>query len=171
MLPYGYKVVRSKRDATVHQCTVTGIRLYHNVDYFRATGPLEELWRLFTEDLKKAGLELKVSQLHYPGCKVDSLGKTRVRTEDVFLTIPDPKHARNIISKLGLEGAKSSKVAGNKLVLTEATKTPLNPQQAETYKSCAGSAMHLAQDRRYIQFETKELARHIHEPRECDWVT
>ena len=40
---------------------------------------------------------------------------------------------------------------------------------AARYRSAVGSAIYLSSDRREIAFATKELARHMASPRQCDW--
>ena len=46
---------------------------------------------------------------------------------------------------------------------------PLSAEQAQRYRSAVGSAIYLSADRRDVAFSTKELARRMSQPRQCDW--
>ncbi|CAE8609616.1 unnamed protein product, partial [Polarella glacialis] len=128
-----------------------------------------DLTRLFDTEL--AGyLKLKKGALEEVGTKVDVLGKTKLRTEDAVVTLPDEKHTDNIVVLLGLQAAKSSPVPSKKLELTEETTKAVTEQDASLYRSAVGSAIYLSGERRDIQYATKELARHMKEPRVCDFA-
>lgn len=47
---------------------------------------------------------------------------------------------------------------------------PLDDEQTRRYRSAVGSAIYLSADRRDIQYATKELARRMSAPRECDML-
>ena len=47
---------------------------------------------------------------------------------------------------------------------------PISVERAVNFRSAVGSMIYLAQDREGLQYCTKQLARHLQEPRETDWV-
>ena len=49
-------------------------------------------------------------------------------------------------------------------------KEELDGERTAKYRSAVGSALYLSADRRDAQYATKELARHMACPRECDWL-
>ncbi|CAE8654540.1 unnamed protein product [Polarella glacialis] len=166
---HGFRFARGRRDPCVYRCATTGTTIVHHVDDFRATGSVKDLTRLFDTEL--AGyLKLKKGAREEVGTKVDVLGKTKLRTEDAVVTLPDEKHADNIVALLGLQAAKSSPVPSKKLELTEETTKAVTEQDASLYRSAVGSAIYLSGERRDIQYATKELARHMKEPRVCDFA-
>ncbi|CAE8742493.1 unnamed protein product, partial [Polarella glacialis] len=165
---HGFRFTRGRRDPCVYRCATTGTTIVHHVGDFRATGSAKDLTRLFDTEL--AGyLKLKKGALEEVGTKVDVLGKTKLRTEDV-VTLPDEKHTDNIVVLLGLQAAKSSPVPSKKLELTEETTKAVTEQDASLYRSAVGSAIYLSRERRDIQYAAKELARHMREPRVCDFA-
>ena len=50
-------------------------------------------------------------------------------------------------------------------------KEELDGERTAKYRSAVGSAIYLSADRRDVQYATKELARRMARPRECDWMT
>ena len=97
------------------------------------------------------------------------MGRTKIRTEDAIYTLPDSKHADNIIRLLGLEKAKPSSVPGKKLVLTETSIVEVDEESASTFRSAVGSGIFLSLDRRDIRYAVKELAKRLQKPRHADY--
>ena len=62
---------------------------------------------------------MKVGKVETQRTKVNVLGRTKVRTHDVFFTVPEAKHRDNIHTLLDLWHAKPSRVAGRKIPRTE----------------------------------------------------
>ena len=97
---------------------------------------------------------------------MEYLGRTKVRSEDAILTIPDEKHRQAVISAAGISARDRSEVPSKQLNLLETT--PLSEEEAKRYRSAVGSAIYLSLDRRDIQYAVKEAARHMSQPRQCD---
>ena len=95
------------------------------------------------------------------------LGRTKIRLADAILTEADPKHVENIKTLLGISAKDRSEVPSKQLDLLNLD--PLSEDRATKFRSAVGSAIYLSADRRDIQFATKELARRMSAPRECDW--
>ena len=112
---------------------------------------------------------MKNGGIETPGTKVNVLGRTKLRTQDAFFTLPDPKHRENVLTLLNLWHSKPSRVAGERKPRTESNTQPVDEQRAELYAKCVGSLICSSIDRKDIRFETKELARHMRGPREVDW--
>ena len=122
----------------------------------------------FTEvDLPKH-CEITVGELEEPGTAVEVLGRTKVRTEEAILTLPDSKHADNVCEQLGIGPKDKGTVPSKPLDLTKVEE--LSAGDAARFRSAVGSAIYLSADRRDIQFAVKELARRMQAPRVCDWL-
>ena len=163
----GYQFKRGKRDPTVYTCSKTGATILHHVDDLRVAAANDDLHSI-VEGLQ-GYLDMKTGKIEAPGTKVNVLGRTKVRTEDAFFTLPEAKHRDNILTLLDLWHAKPSRVAGKRIVPTETNTSVVDSDRAVIYPKCVGSAIYLSIDRRDVRFEVKELARHMKDPRECDW--
>ena len=108
--------------------------------------------------------EIQCGQLEKVGTSVEVLGRTKIRTADAVLT--DPKHIEAIMSALNIGPKDRSEVPSKQLDLMHIE--PLSEAEAKAYRSAVGSAIYLSAERRDIQFATKELARHMANPRQCD---
>ena len=165
-----YFFKRGKLDACVFRCTCTGIVLVHHIDDFDVCGPADLLQDLLQVQLPKCGCKLKMGELEWPGEASTStsefLGRKKILVENAVVTLPNEKHATDILRMLGLENAKPSPVPGKKLNLSD--NKPLDGKAKEIFASCVGSATYLSQDRPDIKFACKELAKRIRDPRECD---
>ena len=75
-----------------------------------------------------------------------------------------------MLTLLDLWRAKPSRVAGQKIPRTESNTQRVDERRAELYAKCVGSLIYLSIDRKDIRYETKELARHMRDPREVDFV-
>ena len=106
-------------------------------------------------------LDMKNGSIEKPGTKVNVLGRTKLRTQDAFFTLPDDKHRENVLTLLDLWHAKPSRVAGQRIPRTESNIQPVDEHRAEVYAKCVGSLIYLSIDRRDIRYEAKELARHM----------
>ena len=163
--PQRYAFVRGQKDPCIFRCTKTGIVLLHHVDDIRAAGPSEALAHLFEQELPRH-CEVQAGELEKEGTAVEYLGRTKVRSEDAILTIPDEKHRQAVISAAGISARDRSEVPSKQLNLLETT--PLSEEEAKRYRSAVGSAIYLSLDRRDIQYAVKEAARHMSQPRQCD---
>ena len=163
----GYQFIT--RDPTVYTCCKTDATLLHHVDDTRLGASDKDLEFLQSDEGLGKYLDMKNGGIETPGTKVNVLGRTRLRTQDAFFTLPDPKHRENVLTLLNLWHAKPSRVAGERTPRTESNTQPIDEQRAELYAKCVGSLIYLSIDRKDIRFETKELARHMRGPREVDW--
>ena len=109
---------------------------------------------------------MQAGELEKEGTAVEYLGRTKVRSEDAILTIPDEKHRQAVISAAGISARDRSEVPSIQVNLLETT--PLSEEEAKRYRSAVGSAIYLSLDRRDIQYAVKEAARHMSQPRQCD---
>ena len=168
--PEQYEFQRGAIDGCVYKCEKTGTVLIHHIDDFDICGPEKVLNDLLMIQFPKNGCKLKMGEMEYPfvGSKTTSecLGRTKINVEEAVITKPNAKHVEVILKQLGLENAKPGPVPGKKLDLTQ--DKLLDEKQKAIYASCVGSAIYLSQDRPDIKFSTKELAKRIREPRECD---
>ena len=169
MASKGYQFQRGKCDPTVYTCAKTGATILHHVDDLRVGAADVDLQFLLSKQGLGEFLDMKVGKVEAPGTKVNVLGRTKVRTQDAFFTLPEDKHRDNILTLLDLWHAKPSKFAGKKIPRTEDNTKPVDEHRAVLYPKCVGSAIYLSIDRRDIRFEVKELARHMRDPREVDW--
>lgn len=169
MATKGYQFQRGKRDPTVYTCARTGATILHHVDDLRVGAADADLEFLLSKQGLGEFLDMKVGKVETPGTKVNVLGRTKVRTQDAFFTLPEEKHRENILTLLDLWHAKPSRVAGMKIPRTEDNTKPVDEQRAVLYPKCVGSAIYLSIDRRDVRYEVKELARHMRDPREVDW--
>ena len=99
---------------------------------------------------------------------MEFLGRTKIRTKDAIGTVPDVKHRKAIIAAAGITAKDRSEVPSKQLDLMRVA--PLDDEKAKQYRSAVGSAIYLSADRRDIQYATKELARRMSAPRECDML-
>ena len=80
--------VKGQKDpCCIFRCTKTGIVLLHHVDDIRAAGPSEE--RISSNKKLPRHCEVQAGELEKEGTAVEYLGRTKVRSEDAILTIPD----------------------------------------------------------------------------------
>ena len=163
--PQRYAFVRGQKDPCTFRCTKTGIVLLHHVDDIRAAGPPGALAHLFEQELPRH-CEVQAGELEKEGTEVEHLGRTKVRSEDAILTIPDEKHRQAVISAADISARDRSEVPSEQLNLLKTT--PLSEEEAKHYRTAVGSAIYLSLDRRDIQYAVKEEARHMSQPRQCD---
>ena len=164
---HGFAFSRGQKDVCVYTCSKTGTVLLHHVDDMRCTGSKASLEKLFS--VLQNYVNLKQGDLEVPGTKQQILNKTKLYIDGAIITLPDPKHTDQILRLLNMDnGNKASKVPSKKLELTDETLKPLSPTDAETYRSCVGSAIYLSHDRRDIMYAVKELARQMVNPRVAD---
>ncbi|CAE7394224.1 RE2 [Symbiodinium sp. CCMP2592] len=140
-----YDFQRGVKDPCVYLDRRSGLILLHHIDDIRVAGPKAAVLK-FTEVDLPTHCEITVGELEEPGTAVEVLGRTKVRTEDSILTLPDSKHAENVRVE------------------------ELSAGDAARFRSAVGSAIYLSADRRDIQFAVKELARRMQNPRVCDWL-
>ena len=89
-----------------------------------------------------AHCEVQVGPLEKEGTTVEFLGRTKVRTKDAILTIPDEKHQQAIWHALGITTKDRSKVPSKQLDLLQVQ--PLEAAEAAPYRSAVGSAICLS---------------------------
>jgi len=147
--PQRYQFQRGVKDPCVFRCLKTGVILIHHVDDIRAVGPADVLADLFEKEFPKY-CEVQAGELEKEGTAVEFLGRTKIRTKDAIVTVPDVKHRKAIIAAAGITAKDRS-----------------DSERTARYRSAVGSAMYLSADRRDIQYATKELARRMSAPREC----
>ena len=162
--------VRGKHDPCTYHCSSSSssskVTLIHHVDDVRCSGPASALNRLIDVELPKH-CEIQAGPLEAEGVAVEVLGRVKTRLEGAILTAPDPKHAKNILTALDIQPKEKSAVPSRKLNLDE--NEPLADEFAKRYRSAVGSGIYLSADRRDIAYAVKELARHMAQPRLCDW--
>ena len=163
--PQQYAFVRGQKDPCVFRCTKTGIILLHHIDDIRAAGPEEALAQLFEKELPRH-CEVQAGELEREGTAVEYLGRTKIRTKDAIITVPDDRHYKAVISAAGITAKDRSEVPSKQLNLLETE--PLDEAQCKKFRSAVGSAIYLSLDRRDIQFAVKEAARRMSNPRKCD---
>ncbi|CAE7509096.1 unnamed protein product [Symbiodinium sp. CCMP2592] len=147
-----YDFQRGVKDPCVYLDRRSGLILLHHIDDIRVAGPKAAVLK-FTEVDLPTHCEITVGELEEPGTAVEVLGRTKVRTEDSILTLPDSKHAENVCEQLGIGPKDKGTAPGRPLDLTKVEELS------------AGSAAP-----RDIQFAVKELARRMQNPRVCDWL-
>ena len=157
---------RGVRDPCVYRCEKTQITLVHHVDDVRCAGPTAALTKLIEEAIPKH-CEIQAGPLESEGVAVEVLGRVKTRVEGAVLTAPDPKHCKNILAALEIKPNEKSPVPSRKLDLSK--DELLDVGRAQRYRSAVGSAIYLSADRRDIAYSTKELARRMAQPCECDW--
>ncbi|CAE7837865.1 unnamed protein product [Symbiodinium sp. CCMP2592] len=162
-----YDFQRGVKDPCVFLDRRSGLILLHHIDDIPVAGPKAAVLK-FTEVDLPAHCEITVGELEEPGTAVEVLGKTKVRTEDSILTLPDSKHAENVCEQLGIGPKDKGTVPSRPLDLTKVEE--LSAGDAAKFRSAVGSAIYLSADRRDIQFAVKELARRMQNPRVCDWL-
>ena len=99
---------------------------------------------------------------------MEFLGRTKIRTKDAIVTVPDAKHRKAIIAAAGITAKDRAEVPSKQLDLMRVA--PLDDEKTKRFRSAVGSAIYLSADRRDIQHATKELARRMSAPCECDWT-
>ena len=161
-----FQFERGVKDPCVFRWKETHVVLIHHIDDIRAAGPEEHLNFLFDEEFPRH-CEVQTGELERVGTAVEVLGRTKIRLADAILTEADPKHVENIKTLLGISAKDRSEVPSKQLDLLNLD--PLSEDRATKFRSAVGSAIYLSADRRDIQFATKELARRMSAPRECDW--
>ncbi|CAE7562226.1 unnamed protein product [Symbiodinium sp. CCMP2592] len=162
-----YDFQRGVKDPCVHRDRRSGLILLHHIDDIRVAGPKAAVLK-FTEVDLPTHCEITVGELEEPGTAAEVLGRTKVRTEDSILTLPDSKHAENVCEQLGIGPKDKGTVPSRPLDLTKVEE--LSAGDAARFRSALGSAIYLSADRRDIQFAVKELARRMQNPRVCDWL-
>ncbi|CAE7522738.1 unnamed protein product [Symbiodinium sp. CCMP2592] len=162
-----YDFQRGVKDPCVYLDRRSGLILLHHIDDIRVAGPKAAVLK-FTEVDLPTHCEITVGELEEPGTAVEVLGRTKVRTEDSILTLPDNKHAENVCEQLGIGPKDKGTVPSKPLDLTKVEE--LSAGDAARFRSAVGSAIYLSADRRDIQFAVKELARRMQNPRVCDWL-
>ena len=163
--PQQYPFVRGQKEPCVFRCAKTGIILLHHIDDIRAAGPEKALAQLFEKELPRP-CEVQAGELEREGTAVEYLGRTKIRTKDAIITVPDERHYKAVISAAGISAKDRSEVPSRQLNLLETE--PLDEAQCKKYRSAVGSAIYLSLDRREIQFAVKEAARRMSNPRKCD---
>ena len=119
--------------------------------------PADVLADLFEKEFPKY-CEVQAGELEKEGTAVEFLGRTKIRTKDAIVTVPDAKHRKAIIAAAGITAKDRSEVPSKQLDLMRVA--PLDDEQA----------IYLSADRRDIQYATKELARRMSSPRQCDML-
>lgn len=143
----------------------SGVILLHHVDDIRAAGPEEALAHLFEKELPKH-CEVQAGELEKEGTAVEYLGRTKIRTADAILTVPDEKHLQAMISAAGTTARERSEIPSKQLNLLETE--VLNEEERKRFRPAVGSAIYFSLDRRDIQYAVKDLARRMAAPRRCD---
>ena len=88
--PQRYQFQRGvNKGPCLFRCLKTGV---HHVDGIRAAGPAEVLADLFEKE--------------FPA--VEFLGRTKIRTKDAIVTVPDAKHRKAIIAAAGIIPRKTA---------------------------------------------------------------
>ena len=163
--PQRYAFTRGEKDPCVFRCDKSGVILIHHIDDIRMAGPKEAVNHLVEVEMPKH-CEVQAGELESEGTAVEYLGRTKVRTKDAIITIPDEKHIKAVIAAAGISARDRSEVPSKQLNLLETE--PLGEADAKLYRSAVGSAIYLSLDRREIQYAVKEAARHMSQPRKCD---
>ena len=99
--PQRYQFQRGVKDPCVFRCLKTGVILIHHVDDIRAVGPADVLADLFEKEFPKY-CEVQAGELEKEGTAVEFLGRTKIRTKDAIVTVPDVKHRKAIIAAAGI---------------------------------------------------------------------
>ena len=164
--PQRYAFTRGEKDPCVFRCDKSGVILIHHIDDVRRAGPKEAVNHLVEVEMPKH-CEVQAGELESEGTAVEYLGRTKVRTKDAIITIPDEKHIKAVIAAAGISARDRSEVPSKQLKNLLETE-PLGEADAKLYRSAVGSAIYLSLDRREIQYAVKEAARHMSQPRKCD---
>ena len=69
-------------------CDKSGIILIHHIDDIRMAGPKEAVNHLVEVEMPKH-CEVQAGELESEGTAVEYLGRTKVRTKDAIITIPE----------------------------------------------------------------------------------
>jgi hypothetical protein len=164
---------RGKASATTFTNDETGIRIVVHGDDFTLLGYEEDLKAL--AELMKTWYELVVRGMLGPDERDDKeieiLNRTiRWEPEGIRITA-DPKHAKNILEKCGLEAnSKSLTCPGTKDdQAEEGDEEDLQGGEATEYRAVAATANYLAQDKPDIQYSAKELCMRMAKPKKADW--
>ena len=77
------------------------IILIHHIDDIRMAGFKEAVNHLVEVEMPRH-CEVQAGELESEGTAVEYLGRTKVRTKDAIITIPDEKHIRAVIAAAGI---------------------------------------------------------------------
>ena len=160
-----YSFTRGEKDPCVFRRQKSGIILIHHIDDIRLAGPKAAVNHFVDKEMPKH-CEIQAGQLESEGTAVEYLGRTKIRTKDAIITMPDEKHTQAVIAASGITARDRSEVPSKQLNLLETE--PLSESEAKQYRSAVGSAIYLSLDRREIQYAVKEAARRMSQPRKCD---
>ena len=75
-------------------------------------GPKEAVNHLVEVEMPKH-CEVQAGELESEGTAVEYLGRTKVRTKDAIITIPDEKHIKAVIAAAGISARDRSEVPNN----------------------------------------------------------
>ena len=111
--------------------------------------------------------QVQAGELESEGAAVEYLGRTKVRTKDAVITIPNEKHIKAVSTAAGISARDRSEVGSFQ------TSEPLRhgaSWRGRWQALSLGSRISdlLSLDRREIQYAVKEAARHMSQPRKCD---
>ena len=151
--PQRYAFTRGEKDPCVFRCDKSGVILIHHIDDIRRAGPKEAVNRLVEVEMPKH-CEVQAGELESEETAVEYLGRTKVRTKDAIITIPNEKHIKAVIAAAGISARDRSEVPSKQLNLLETE--PLGEADAKLYRSAVGSAIYLSLDRREIQYAVKQ---------------
>jgi hypothetical protein len=180
--------VQGSSNPCLFQHPITKVAVMVHGDDFVAVAREEDLKDTikFLEDKYK----LKVQNLGEGKDFVDEvriLNKILRCTESGVELEADPRHAELVITELGLENAKASRVPGNKVTdenleaqdrdswwqpkesETDTEAETLDAESARRYRAVAARLTHLAVDRPDIQYAVKEAARAMSSPCSHHW--
>ena len=116
-------------------------------------------------------LLLKISDEINVGDAYKYLNPTRLRSEDGWATIPDPKHLKGCKEILGVpESCKPAATPSVKRQVEEADTYTVELSNTQ-YRSVTGRFIHLSLDVEIIAYAVKELARRLSDPQPTDWCS
>ncbi len=129
------------------------------------TGPQSELNRVMPYLQSK--FWMKRGPVEMPdGPSGSYLRNEKVRTTDAIETHQNPKLLKKMLKLLGLEKSSGSTIPGKRM---KDDGKRLQGGDIFQHRSGVGMFMYTSNEREDIKFSAKELARHIQEPRACDW--
>ena len=170
----GFNFKRGDEEPCAYYDSQRGVRMLHHIDDGRVAGPRESHDAI--EVVKQLGryMLLKVSSPVEINEAYTCLGRKRVRLERGWMTIPADKHRKRIIEVLGLDKVEEGKTI--KIPATPGIRRPYSEDDEQEsdkdlweYRSAVGSMIFLSLEVETISSATKELARHLHQARNCDW--
>ena len=148
-----------------------GVNLLHHIDDGKTSATQDETDKVIAH--LAVWMLLKVSAPQTPTLGITHLGSIQIRLESGMVFISDKKHAEAIYAITGVDKNPPTKFVATpsvkRWILTDADIVPIEESKASEYRSAVGSAIYLSLEDEMITFAVKELARHLHEPRECDW--